>query len=711
MDRPTWVIGALLCLVAPGCDERGRAPPDSRAPEADVDPVDGRADTDATDTGGPDGAGPDGDEPVYVIDAAPPPAVRRLSTRELENTYAAVVGMVPKALAQVPPDPRDFTFDRVVNAQTVSPRHAEAYDAAASEAADWLLAERRFDDIAPECTDAIMPPAIGPSSTETRGIGLAAYPDWALNPGDGNPDRLMIRYAEESGVSTSYAAPIDGRYRVLLHVELEPSFDVTLSIDGVVAASWHTTGAQLLETEVELTAGSHLVAYDFVYDGSSNPYVWVQALGVDGPIDAGAGRDDVARTACTGKLIDALMARAYRRPPTDTERERLRTRIGDTADWGEQIKVAIRAILGSPKFLYLVETGTAVAPGRYALDPWQVAQRLSYALCEGPPDAALVAAVNAGELASDAQIAAQAERLMASPCAEATVARFYRQWLWLEKLPQTAKDPALYPDFSSTTAEAFAREADRFLHELTFEEGADITELYLADHSWVDDTTAAVYGLAAPGVGANGALVRTMLPDERSGVLTLPGVLAVTAKFRQTSPVIRGVYVLEQILCDELPAPPDDVDTTPPELDPTLTSRQRWAAHSESLACAPCHQRIDPIGFTFEEFDAMGRHRTSENGLPVDAHGAAPLLGVRDPTLEGVGDLAALVASSERATTCLARQWLRFALGRMEEAPDAGSIAAVAAALKGPDGSLRKGFLALTGTRAFRERIERQEVP
>ena len=240
---------------------------------------------------------------------------------------------------------------------------------------------------------------------------------------------------------------------------------------------------------------------------------------------------------------------------------------------------------------------------------------------------------------------------------------------------------------------------------MTFEESADVAELFLARHSWVDAITAQVYGITGVGEGER---VRVELPEERRGLLTLPGVLAVTSKFAQTSPVIRGVYVLEQILCDELPKPPDDVDTTPPALDPEATTRERWAAHSESAQCAPCHERIDPIGFTFEEFDAMGQHRTVENGLPVDARGAAPILGVREPTLTGVKDLAALVAESERATTCLSRQWLRFALGRMEEAPDTTSIATVAAALKR---SLREGFVALMTTPAFRERIERQEQP
>ncbi|MFO0746235.1 MAG: DUF1588 domain-containing protein [Myxococcota bacterium] len=631
----------------------------------------------------------------YSIPTAPAPAVRRLGARELARTYAAVVGVVPEALGQVPPDPRDFTFDRMVNAQTVSGIHAEAYDAAAREAADTLLGERRLDDLTPACGDAILPPATLASTSTTAGIGLAAYPDWALLPGDGNPDRLLIRYAPDCGGSLAVAAPEDGTYHMVLDVELIDTFDVSLTIDGDEVSTWSLKGQQLITYDAVLTAGPHLVGWDFHFTAGGNPYVWIQSLAITGPVDVGATRDASARAACVDALIDTVGPRAFRRPLSSAERTRLAdlhaAALADGGTWGEATRLVLRAILGSPKFLYLVEIGTPVdgAPGHFALDDWAIAARLSYALCEGPPDDTLAAAAAAGELRDGAAVRAQAERLMAAPCAEDTLLLFYRQWLWLERLPQTAKDPAVYPDFSSAVALAQADDADQYLRALTFESAADVAALYLTPR---------------PAAGDPPEL-------DRHGLMMLPGVLTVTGKFSQTSPVIRGKYVLEQLLCDDLPSPPITVDTTPPPLDPNLTSRERWAAHSEADSCRPCHERIDPIGFTFEEFDAMGRSRASENGQPIDDSGSAPVLGITDDSLHGVGDLAAAVASSDRATSCLARQWLRFALGRLEEEPDAQAVAEVAAALKGPSGSLRQGFIALTGTTAFRQRIERQEAP
>lgn len=698
---------ALLAALA-ACGERVQASAEDTARDTRVDD----ALIDARDTGiedalvdapaapessdGPDAVLADDSPDGYAVPVAPAPAVRRLGARELARTYEAVVGFVPEALGQVPSEPRDFTFDRIVNAQTVSSVHAEAYDAAAREAADALMAERRLDALTPACTDGIMPPAAPPTTSTTVGIGLVAYPDWALVPGDGNPDRLMIRYAPECGVSASFAAPVDGSYHLDLDVSLIDTFGVTLTLDGADVANWSLSGDQHVAFDVVLTAGQHLIGYDFTFTApSGNPYVWVQSLSITGPVDLGATRDAGARAACTTALIDALGARAFRRPLTPTEHARFEDlhahAILDGSSWGEGMRLVIRAILGSPKFLYLVEIGTPVdgAPGHFALDDWAIAARLSYALCEGPPDDTLTALAAADALHDGPAIRAQAERLMGLPCAEETLARFYRQWLWLERLPQTAKDPTVYPAFSNALAQAMALEADSYLHALTFAESGDLAALYLTPHSEPDDPPALA----------------------RRGLLMLPGVLTVTAKFAQTSPVIRGKYVLEQLLCERLPAPPVTVDTTPPALDPNLTSRERWAAHSDLDDCRPCHEKIDPIGFTFEHFDAMGRYRDSENGGPIDATGGAPVLGAEAPTLDGVGDLASLVASSDRAAACLATQWLRFALGRLEETPDDASIAEVAAALNAPSGSLRQAFIALTGTRAFRERIERTEAP
>jgi hypothetical protein len=194
------------------------------------------------------------------------------------------------------------------------------------------------------------------------------------------------------------------------------------------------------------------------------------------------------------------------------------------------------------------------------------------------------------------------------------------------------------------------------------------------------------------------------LPDERAGILTQPSVLAVTSTFDTTSPVVRGVFVLEHILCEDLPSPDPGLMVSPPPPDPDATTRERWEQHSADPQCAGCHALIDPIGFTFEEFDAIGRHRTKENGRTVDATGGAPAIGAADGSLVGGAALARAVAESPEAVSCFARQWLRFSLGRLETGGDDESLAAVEAALAA--GSLHDALVSITATSAFTFRHE-----
>jgi len=194
---------------------------------------------------------------------------------------------------------------------------------------------------------------------------------------------------------------------------------------------------------------------------------------------------------------------------------------------------------------------------------------------------------------------------------------------------------------------------------------------------------------------------RTAVPPSRAGILTHPGVLAVTAHFDSTSPVTRGVFVLERILCGSVPPPPPGFDIAPPIPDPSLTTRQRWAAHSANPACRGCHEMIDPIGFAFEGFDAIGRHRTEENGLPIDTAGALPLLEV---DVSDAASAARAIADAPRAASCLAEQWLRFTLGRLRVPTDASAIEHVATALR--TGKLRDAFVSIATTETFRQRTE-----
>jgi hypothetical protein len=360
----------------------------------------------------------------------------------------------------------------------------------------------------------------------------------------------------------------------------------------------------------------------------------------------------------------------------------------------------LEAIFSSPHFLFLVEIGDAV-PGReglYRLRPWEIASRLSYAICEQPPDAELRAAAENEALATAAQVEAQARRLFAKPCAQVTVERFFEYWLWLNRLPSLNKSAEAYPSFTEAVRAGMVAESKRFLSELVWKQDARIASLFDADYAWPDPDTAAIYGLPS------GDGEQTKMPGERAGILTSAGVLAVTASFDDTSPVRRGVYVLEKILCAGTPPPPSDLEIAPPLPDPDLTTRERWEAHSNDPVCASCHQLIDPIGFTLEEFDAIGQHRTTENGLPVDASGGVPTLGVDNGSIVGGAALAKVLAESTIVKSCVATQWLRFAAGRLETEADTETIATVATAFD--QSTIRDALVSIVTTDTFLHRIE-----
>ncbi|HET6583623.1 MAG TPA: DUF1588 domain-containing protein, partial [Nannocystaceae bacterium] len=238
-----------------------------------------------------------------------------------------------------------------------------------------------------------------------------------------------------------------------------------------------------------------------------------------------------------------------------------------------------------------------------------------------------------------------------------------------------------------------------FVRELLFVERAPLATLLSADYSWPDPRSAALYGLAPPA-----EQTRMQLPEERAGILTQPSVLAVTSTFDTTSPVRRGVFVLENVLCQELPPPPPGLMISPPPPDPNATTRERWEQHSSDELCAGCHSMIDPIGFTLEEFDAIGQHRTEENGRAVDPTGGAPAIGAADGTLVGGAALARAVAESPAAVSCFARQWLRFTLGRLETDTDDDSLATVEEALAA--GSLVDALVSITATSSFTYRYQ-----
>ncbi len=402
---------------------------------------------------------------------------------------------------------------------------------------------------------------------------------------------------------------------------------------------------------------------------------------------------------CVDGLLAQFAPLVYRRPLSAAEEQDLfDLYVEGTALGGfdEGVGIFFEALLSSPKFLYLIEQGTE-ASNHEDLSQWEIASRLSYALCERPPDETLRAAAAAGTLADPEVLGQHAEALLSAPCGEETVLRFYTQWLRLDALETAARDPELYPGFTSEARTALLEDTLAYLRELNFDLAGTLKELFDEGEAWVSPATASFWGVPAPSTRE-----RVALGSERAGILTHPSWLAVTSKFDSTSPVHRGVFVLRNLLCVSLSPPPEGVDTTPPPFDPSLTTRERFAAHTQNPECAGCHAAIDPVGFALEDFDAVGRHRTTDNGKPVDSAGGVPSIGIEPDAVDGGAELGRALADSDALRSCFAKRWLRFSEGRYDNDDDEATLAAVEAEVAGA--SLRDAMLSLVTQPAFVKR-------
>jgi hypothetical protein len=266
----------------------------------------------------------------------------------------------------------------------------------------------------------------------------------------------------------------------------------------------------------------------------------------------------------------------------------------------------------------------------------------------------------------------------------------------------------MFPELTPTLRESMLDETERFLDDAIWEGVADLGDVLTADYSFVDAPLSALYEIDG---GATDA-IRVTLPPERRGLLTHASLLMARSQSNQTSPVRRGAFLLERFLCVELPLPPEELAVVPPALDeegaPPRTTRERWAQHSEDAACRSCHEQIDPVGFTFEAFDPIGRYRVEESGRPIDTAGGIPTVGVPDGDVRDATDLAFTLAAAPETRDCFARQWMRFGLGRLERDTDAGDVRALADSLD--DGGIRAMLVALVDTAAFRHRVVEEEV-
>jgi hypothetical protein len=395
------------------------------------------------------------------------------------------------------------------------------------------------------------------------------------------------------------------------------------------------------------------------------------------PCDLGGPAND----ACASELIDQLATRAFRRPITEDEREWLEGVYRDALaelSFSEAMEVVVEVILASPQTVYLREAGTGadgLPDGIRQLTDYELASRLSYFLWNTMPDDELFAAAERGELTTAEGLATQTQRLIEDPRAEAAIQSFFWEWMQLDggrlhhALEDTDKDGTLYPEYDAELRAAMRTELEAFIQKVVIEEGGSIDALFNDNRAYVNGPLAELYGVTDGPTDADTWEWVELDSSERGGLLTRAAFLTVFSAANVQSPIRRGVFVVEQVLCNELGEPPPNASDVPVEggsvEGEVLSVRQDVEARTSGAGCNACHSVINPVGFAFENYDAIGRYRTEEltTGLPIDSSGRIQGSDV-DRDVADALELGSALSSSAHVRDCLADRWMTRAIGQ-----------------------------------------------
>ncbi len=408
---------------------------------------------------------------------------------------------------------------------------------------------------------------------------------------------------------------------------------------------------------------------------------------------------------CAKSFVTSFGERAFRRPLTPTEITKYAGLVTSQATFVEGVRVALQVMLSSPYFLYRFEIGAAKGDGTFALTPYEMASALSYSLWGTMPDTALLEAAKSGKLGNAAGVADESRRLLADPRAREIMGTFAMQWLGVERVLTADKSTTQFPGYGIAQRQGLAEETKRFVSHVMFDSTGKYPELLQGGYTFANDAIGSIYGL--PG-GLGQTMTKVDQPAERkAGLLGHGSVMASYSHSDQSSPIRRGLFVRETLLCHEFGAPPANAGGVP-DIDPNATTRERFAQHTADPACFSCHQYIDDVGFGFERFDAIGKYRETESGKPIDASGnmndVNGLGSGTDALYASLPELASIVAESRSAKACYATQVHRFATGRTESVGDLCALRTIEKAFEASDWDMRELVVNVLASDGFRIR-------
>ena len=630
-----------------------------------------------------------------AAEAAPDPgrpALQRLNRAEYVNAVRDLLALEVDGQALLPADESGYGFDNIGDVLTVSPGLLDRY----------LLAAAKIS------RQAVGDPTLRPTTALYRTSPLLAQ--------DGRVSE-DLPFGSRGGLAVRHHFPLDAEYviRVALRGRSRAGHALEIRLDRERVGRFELGERAPLEVRVPVAAGTRMLGVSFVealehslpLDGRPPPppitsFAFtlypndpsVERVEIVGPYAGRTPADTPSRraiftchpdtapeeTACAERIVGALARRAYRRPVTDADTAPLLAAYAAGRQEGggfeAGVRWAIEALLVSPKFLFRVEEPPAgAAPGApYRLGDLDLASRLSFFLWSSIPDDDLVDLAARGRLREPGVLERQVRRMLDDPRAQALVENFAGQWLYLRNLPSVAPDTGRFPEFDDNLRQALRQETELFVGS-QIRENRGVLDLLRADYTFINERLARHYGI--PGVYGGHFRRVSYRDDRRAGLLGHGSLLTVTSYPHRTSPVLRGKWLLENLLGAPSPPPPPDI----PELDepgeraaPT-TMRERMARHRASPACATCHAKIDPLGFALENFDAVGRWRSREEGAgtPIDASGALPDGAPFDGPAAFREALLREPWAAEFATT-VTEKLMTYALGRGLEHYDAPAV-------------------------------------
>jgi cytochrome c551/c552 len=626
---------------------------------------------------------------------------RRLSRTEYRNAVRDLLAVEMDVTSLLPSDESSHGFDNITVGD-LSPTLLERY----------LAAARKISRL-----------AVGSPPRSPGGDTITLPPDLTQ---EDHFEELPI--GTRGGTVVHYNFPVDAKYEIQIrlardrneHVEgLKEPEQVELMLDGQRVQLFtvqpppkdkdHSVVDQHLNFRIPVKAGPHVVAVAFPktvsplleterqpwqahFNMDRHPRIRpaLYSISVNGPYDVSGPGDTPSRKrlfvckpsnaaeedSCAKRILSTLIRRAYRRPVTGADLQaplRFYKEARKDGDFDAGIEMGVSAVLVSPEFLFRVEQDpSGIAPKTaYSISNLELASRLSFFLWSSIPDDELLDVATQGKLKTPAVLEKQVRRMLADSRSSALITNFAEQWLYLRNLSSSTPDMRLFPDFDDNLRRSFRQETEMFFESIVREDRS-VLDLLTANYTFVNERLAKHYGI--PNVyGSRFRRVSFGPDDVRGGLLRQGSILTVTSYATRTSPVIRGKWVLDNILGIPPPPPPPSVPALKENTGggKELSIREKMAQHRSNPACSGCHQLMDPVGFSFENYDAVGRWRSVDDAKKIDVAGSLP-----DGTkFEGIQGLQkALMSRPDAFATRLTEKLLTYGLGRGVESYDAPAI-------------------------------------